>query len=173
MTIVHAWRERVPAAEALERLIEVVRHYAPREVLIDDDPSWKLLRSSIGKTFRERGVTPPWFHALPLHGGARGARGEGKQLRAAAFQAACSRGEVRVLRRHWTAALVDELVRFPGGDHDDWLDCCSLIGRRLALHSATPAEPTMREYTVMNSNRVIMLPVLDGDPDPDAWMTRH
>ena len=158
--VVDAWHARVPAGEALDVLVGRCAHYEPLEVVIDDDNAWKLIRGSIGRTFRDAGVSALYFAALPLHGGVRGARGEGKQIRAAALQAACSRGEVRVLRRPWTADLVDELVRFPGGAHDDWLDCLSLLARRLALFANSEERADLVEYCLGNTGCTVTLPRL-------------
>ena len=50
---VHAWRDRMPAAVAIERLAELLGRYAPAEVLIDDDNAWRLLKRGIEQRLRE------------------------------------------------------------------------------------------------------------------------
>ena len=35
------------------------------------------------------------------------------------------------LRAPWAERVIDQLVRFPGGRHDDAADVCSLLGRGL------------------------------------------
>lgn len=48
-----------------------------------------------------------------------------KVTRALPFAARCAAGQVRVLRRGWTDAFLEELMAFPAGEHDDQVDAAS------------------------------------------------
>lgn len=48
-----------------------------------------------------------------------------KDIRAQPFAAAAEAGNVKFIRGAWNADLLDELVSFPEGDHDDQVDGCS------------------------------------------------
>lgn len=45
-----------------------------------------------------------------------------KAVRVAPFNAACERGDVRLVRGAWNDAFIEELVSFPNGTHDDQVD---------------------------------------------------
>lgn len=60
-----------------------------------------------------------------------------KPTRARAFQALAANGKVAFPNTPWAGEVVDQLIRFPAGKHDDAVDCCSLIGR--AVYEAWPA----------------------------------
>jgi predicted phage terminase large subunit-like protein len=56
----------------------------------------------------------------------KGVRSTGSKVeRAGAFSAACEAGNVKLVRGAWNVALLDELVSFPEGEHDDQADGCS------------------------------------------------
>jgi hypothetical protein len=57
---------------------------------------------------------------------------EDKYLRAQPVAAAAENGYLRVVRGQHTAALLDELVSFPHGRHDDCVDALSGAHRRLS-----------------------------------------
>jgi predicted phage terminase large subunit-like protein len=46
----------------------------------------------------------------------------GKFLRSAAFNAACERGDVKLVEGSWVQAFLDEAADFPTGKHDDQVD---------------------------------------------------
>jgi predicted phage terminase large subunit-like protein len=56
-----------------------------------------------------------------------------KVARVSGFKARVSAGTVHVKAGPFGDALIDQLIAFPAGRHDDMVDCCSLIGRALDL----------------------------------------
>lgn len=53
-----------------------------------------------------------------------------KSANCAAFRGLASMGRVYLPNgKQWAIRLLDQLLRFPAGDHDDGVDCCGLIGR--------------------------------------------
>jgi hypothetical protein len=70
--------------------------------------------------------------------------GGDKGANARSFQALMACGRVYWPRTDWAHAVKSQLLKFPGGAHDDKVDACSLFGRRIdmvwdAQRPATPA----------------------------------
>ena len=74
-----------------------------------------------------------------------------KAAMARAFQARASMGKVYVPHCDWGDRLINQLVAFPAGKHDDAVDVCALFG--LALEELIPG----------------MLPKPKEEPKTDAW----
>ena len=55
-----------------------------------------------------------------------------KVTRAGGMASALERGDLRVVQATWTRGLIDELVQFPYGQHDDQVDACSGAWRELS-----------------------------------------
>lgn len=136
--IIHVDRSRTSPDESVDRLFDLALTFQPREVLIDDDNASKVFRTALHERMRSaRAGHPPFpLHAEPM-------RGKDKETRAAAIRAMFMRGDVRILRAPWTAALVAEITDFPSGDHDDQVDALGLIGRRFPALSS-PVKPKVR-----------------------------
>lgn len=60
-----------------------------------------------------------------------------KKISARAFQALCSSQKVWIPRIDWGDRLIEQLIKFPAGAHDDAVDVCSTFG--MAINSAHPA----------------------------------
>lgn len=133
--IIHVDRRRTSPDESVDRLFELAFTYQPKEVVIDDDNASKVFRMALQERMRSarEGHAPFPLHAMPM-------RGQDKETRAAAIRAMFMRGDVRILRAPWTAALVAEITDFPSGDHDDQVDALGLIGRRFPALSS-PSKP--------------------------------
>lgn len=56
-----------------------------------------------------------------------------KEVRSRALQAQAEARRVRIVDADWTAVLLDELVSFPKGEHDDQVDACSGAYNMLAM----------------------------------------
>lgn len=136
--VIHVDRLRTAPDESVDRLFELAFHYQPMEVLVDDDNASKVFRTALHERMRSaRPGHPPFpLHLMPM-------RGKDKETRATAIRAMFLRGDVRILRARWSAALVCELLEFPSGDHDDQVDALGLIGRRFPAFSA-PAKPVVK-----------------------------
>lgn len=88
-----------------------------------------------------------------------------KATRARAFQARASMGKVYLPNNDHGQALLDQLLRFPAGAHDDKVDACALIGMALdqahpAMGPATPKPKPRRDRWADSEER--------GD---DSWKT--
>lgn len=86
-----------------------------------------------------------------------------KPTRARGIQARCSAGKLYFLEgSEWTERLITQLLRFPGGHHDDGVDVMSLIGRALEdmVAAVKPVKQVEKEadYT-------------DYDDSDDDWKT--
>ena len=139
--IIHVDRCRTSPDESVDRLFDLALTYQPMEVLIDDDNASKVFRTALHERMRSAGTGHPAFPLNPIP-----MRGKDKETRAAAIRAMFLRGDVRILRAPWNAALVAELLDFPSSDHDDQVDALGLIGRRFPMLSgptkrAAPRDP--------------------------------
>jgi len=131
-------RLRTAPDESVDLLFQLAFYWQPMEVLVDDDNASKVFRIALHERMRNPRAGYPAFplHLMPM-------RGKDKETRATAIRAMFMRQDVRILKAPWTAALVSELLEFPSGDHDDQIDCLSLIGRRLPQLSG-PAKPVVK-----------------------------
>lgn len=68
-----------------------------------------------------------------------------KEANARSFQALASVGRVHFpMHEAWAERVIDQLLRFPSGRHDDAVDTCSLFGRQLEKVWAGPRPPTKK-----------------------------
>ena len=88
-----------------------------------------------------------------------------KPTRARSFEARAAMQMVNVPRTEWADRLLDQLLRFPAGKHDDAVDVCSLMA--LALDSM-PAAPYPAEEV---KPRRVMRWDKEPDDDLDSWRT--
>jgi|SRR5579859_4938137 len=66
-----------------------------------------------------------------------------KAIKLQSFHARAASGTVHIpIRRPWGERLIDELVKFPAGRHDDMADTCGLLGRGIDMmfDARLPAE---------------------------------
>ena len=122
--LVDMWRDRVTPDNIVTNLIRIHQTWNLLEVLIDDDVGAKVFKNLAHKILRERGTLVP-LQGMPT-------RGQNKELRAAAFRGLAKMGGVKMLSGNWNADLLREISEFPFGDHDDIVDCLSLLGRKAA-----------------------------------------
>lgn len=83
-------------------------------------PIRKAVEPFLTKRMRERKtfVACEW---LPTAGG--------KESNCASFQALCSAGKITFPDAPWANRVIDQLLRFPSGSHDDCVDACGMFGR--------------------------------------------
>lgn len=95
----------------------------------EQGPIRKAVEPFLLKRMRERGVfvACEW---LPTAGE--------KEANCASFQAMCSTGQVTFPDAPWANRVIDQLLRFPAGSHDDCVDACGLFGRYIAKVWAAP-----------------------------------
>lgn len=68
-----------------------------------------------------------------------------KSVKLQSFHARCSAGTVWFpLKRPWAERVVDQLIKFPAGKHDDDADVCGLIGR--GIDQMNPASLPREEH---------------------------
>lgn len=133
--ITHATRLREEAAGVERALKSVATQDAVEQrsrIRLPQDPgaAGKMLAASLIKALAGYDV-----HARPLNGD--------KATRATPFAAQAEAGNVKILLGSWNDMLLDELVAFPGGAHDDMVDACSdafdeLTNRMPAVSIAGP-----------------------------------
>jgi predicted phage terminase large subunit-like protein len=133
--ILDVLRRQTTPDKAVYTLFTLNERHSPSAVLIDDDPAAKVfLRLFIEIACHQRNQYVP-ISAMPL-------RGKDKETRASAIRGMFMQGNVYIKRATWNSELQAEIHTFPNGDHDDQIDCLSLIGRRVPQMSAP--RPTTR-----------------------------
>lgn len=152
--VVHVDRRRCTPEQTVENIAGFNAIYSPTAVLADDDNMIKVMRPLMAELFRSTGRSPPPLEAIPM-------RGKDKETRAAAIRGLFLADRVRIKRGGWNSALLQELLEFPSGEHDDQVDALGLIGRRyplLATGSRSQAEIDLERRKA----RVIPNPNGDG-----------
>ena len=69
-----------------------------------------------------------------------------KEAHSVNFQGLCSAGYVYWPRTEWAERVINQLLRFPAGKHDDAVDACSLFGR--FIHKTWQATPVTKAKPV-------------------------
>ena len=135
--VVDVRRARIPPNESVELAFQLTHRYQPTAVLIDDDNASKVWARLAHELARERNSTIPLW-PLPT-------RGQNKETRGAAIRGFLLAERVRFVQSTWLTDVFRELLEFPAGDHDDIVDCLSLLGRHFASSSA-PSPPKDQNF---------------------------
>lgn len=140
------WRGQKDASEWIERWLDLVVKHKPLMWWGEGGVIQKALSSVVSKRMDERRAwaTIEWQSSI-----------HDKPTRARAFQALAANGKVAFPKTPWANDVLDQLIRFPAGKHDDAVDCCSLIGRAVA-----DAHPAITKQAVKPGN-------------PDDSYTKH
>ncbi|MSS73940.1 MAG: hypothetical protein EXS64_21015 [Candidatus Latescibacteria bacterium] len=123
LCILDLWRKRASSDVWVEAFLDLVERWKPVKWAEESGQIEKSLGPFILKRAQERRVycNREQFTST-----------SDKPTRARAFQARMAMGKVYFPRSApWSADLLDELVRFPTGAHDDQVDALSLFGRML------------------------------------------
>lgn len=127
------WRGQTDAGVWIERLLDLVQKHKPFTVFAEGGVIRRAIEGILAKRMNERKAfaSIEWINSV-----------KDKPTRARAFQALAANGKVSFPKSPWANDVLDQLVRFPAGKHDDAVDCCGLIGR--AVDEAWPALMTKR-----------------------------
>ncbi len=88
-----------------------------------------------------------------------------KEANARSFQALASVGKVRFPRTAWAEHVIDQLLRFPSGRHDDAVDACSLFGRMLERTWSGPRPEPKKVVNWEAMNQVPAMTISHFEPN--------
>ncbi len=147
--IVDWWREQTTPDKWFESQCDLIVEHEPRtwfgESGVIKNAVFPFLRKRMGE--REAYCRLEWLPSI-----------SSKEIRARPFQALVSSGRVHLPKNApWKDDLLDQLVKFPTGRHDDGVDVCSLFGRGLKLMG----KPKRKFSKRLN----------EGPRGPQSWMS--
>ena len=132
-------RQREDPNAFMASVLRMVKENKPVYTLIDFDNASRVWAEMIN---REARLTATPLNLQPLRH-----MNKSKQERASPLRSALLQDRAFFLRGEWTQAAIAELVGFPAVDHDDVLDCASLVARMaLRMGNVTrEAEPATHD----------------------------
>ncbi len=131
------WRKQALLDESVDALIDLIRKWEPLTVFGETGVIRKAMEPFLRNRMRERRAFAN-FEWLT--------RTADKPAMTRGFQARASMGRVHFPMTQWADDVLEQLVRFPSGVHDDAVDACGLLG--MALDTIiSGSEPTaLPEY---------------------------
>ena len=130
------WRGQTDAGVWIERWCDLIGKHKPLTWFAESGVIKRAIEGPLKKRMDERKTWASIEWVASIHD---------KPTRARAFQALAANGKVSFPKAPWAGEVVDQLIRFPAGKHDDAVDCCSLIGR--AVYEAWPALLTKVDHS--------------------------
>ena len=130
------WRGQTDASVWIEKWCDLIAKHKPLTWFAESGVIKRAIEGPLKKRMDERRTWASIEWVASIHD---------KPTRARAFQALAANGKVSFPNIGWANDVVDQLIRFPAGKHDDAVDCCSLIGR--AVYEAWPALLTKPEVS--------------------------
>ena len=122
------WRGQTDASVWIEKWLDLILKHKPLAWFAESGVIKRALESVLNKRMQDRRAWATIEWTASIHD---------KPTRARAFQALAANGKVAFPQAPWANDVLDQLIRFPAGKHDDAVDCCTLIGR--AVYDAHPA----------------------------------
>lgn len=120
------WK-RMDAQEAVEEMIEVMRLHNPIFWYAEKGHITKSIGPFLAKRMQEEGVYTPIIEEHPV--------GD-KLQRAQSGRARCAQGKIRFpAAAPWWPKAKSELLKFPNGRFDDFVDVISTIGNKVGYHT--------------------------------------
>ena len=116
-------RRQTDPDQTCETFFKIEEMYAPTQWLIDDDNTSRVFSRLLLEKCRARGKNM-YLDMIPT-------KGQDKEIRAGAIRGFFKNRRVYILKGAWNNLLISEMMSFPTGDHDDQIDCLSLIGRQM------------------------------------------
>ncbi len=153
------WSGQTTAMEWVERLIDLMDKWKPRATFGETGQIKAAMEPILRRRMRERKVFCRLEWLTRVTDKAASARG---------FQARAEMGVVHFPQTMWAREVVEQLVAFPPGKHDDKVDACALLG--MALDQAHPA--IRRAVVREGDNRLERPPDYQSHRRPEAsWKT--
>jgi len=125
------WR-RMDAQETVEEMIAMIDHHKPIFWYAEKGHISKAIGPFLKKRMEEEGVYCPIIEEQPV--------GD-KLQRAHSGRARCAQGKIRFPKSApWWSRAKSEMLKFPNGRYDDFVDVISMIGMKLTTHTQ-PGRP--------------------------------
>jgi hypothetical protein len=120
--IVDIYWQRAKPEEWFQSQVEMSQQWEPTVWYEEGDTSTKILRGLRPRDYLY-GKFDQYFRTIPN-------AGKGKEFRAHPLSRLVDTGQIRFPRNHpaWSD-LLSEMISFPGGHHDDFVDACALLVR--------------------------------------------
>jgi predicted phage terminase large subunit-like protein len=169
--VLRVWRDRQPPLQAIDAMLNQAAMVRPIALVADKDMIIGSLQQFIYERQQALGVHVR-LALLPTGG-------RDKRARAASLEGVIALRRLHLVRAPWNEVLINELVEFPVGKHDDQVDCLSLIARHLVEigrgHVPEPQRPAIEVRCVQNDDGVIQLvqPLEDLFEDNDRRYSRR
>lgn len=128
--VLHILRGRWGSLEIIEKMIEVQLQWTPILQGIESSMIEMSMEPMLIKITQERGVYLPYEKLKH--------KGLDKVARAQAIRTRVAQGRVLLPDERsapWVAYFLDELVKFPGGKHDDQVDAFAWIGQMILMYA--------------------------------------
>lgn len=122
------WSGQTNSAEWIDSLLDLQDQWQTMRWFGEAGVIRRAIEPQLAKRMEERKIYPniEWMASMT-----------DKSTRARNFQGRAANRKVFLPRKtQWAADLLNQIVRFPAGLHDDKVDVCSLIGRGLQYQSA-------------------------------------
>lgn len=103
----------------------LIRQFEPFAWFPEDDNNWKTAAPFIMKRMREEGVRTRIEPMSP--------HGHDKAAKAQSAQGMAAMGRVWIPYGSEGDAIIDQLEAFPGGAHDEEVDCLAIMGRAISM----------------------------------------
>lgn len=123
----------------VEHMINMMKHHKPITWFTYEDQITGSVGPFLFKRMRERRV----FCHVAEHPSTGS-----KEQKAQAFKGRMAMRKVYFPKgKFWANDIIDELIRFPGGKHDDCVDACALFGQALDKHITGTVETVKQDDT--------------------------
>jgi predicted phage terminase large subunit-like protein len=121
--VIDLWRERLKPKDWIENVIDLMKKYKPSQW---NEERGQIL-NSVGPFLTDRmGERKVYCYREQF------TPSRDKTVRARAIQGRAQMGMIYIPKNApWRGTMLDELVKFPAGTHDDIVDCFSLLGLAL------------------------------------------